>query len=59
MWVCRPCHDHIHAVFTEKQLSDHYHSREALLAHTEIQDFVRWIRHKPAGFRPRSRTRKR
>ena len=59
LWVCRPCHDHIHAVCTEKELEAHYNTRERLLGHAEIQRFVAWIFDKPAGFKPRSRASKR
>jgi hypothetical protein len=59
LWVCRPCHNQIHAVFSEKQLAEHYNTREALLGHEEIARFVDWIRTKPAGFKPQSRPRRR
>jgi hypothetical protein len=59
LWVCRPCHNHIHAVFSEKELASHYNTREALLAHEEISRFVDWIRGKPSGFKPQSRPRRR
>lgn len=61
LWLCRPCHKQIHALFTEKELAEHYHSREALLEHAEVQRFVAWIGNKPAGFVPstqRSRRRR-
>lgn len=56
--VCRPCHSQIHVVFSEKELERKYHTREALLANERIRQFVRWIRGKPAGFRPQSRKMK-
>ena len=56
LWVCRPCHDQIHQLIPEKQLAEHYHTREALLAHAELRRFVEWIRSRPPGFRPRSRS---
>ncbi len=59
LWVCRPCHNHIHDVLTEKELEADYHTRKALLAHPEISRFIGWIRGKPAGFRPGSRSMKR
>ena len=55
LWVCRACHDHIHAVLSEKELASDYNTRAALLAHPEIGKFVRWIAGKPPVFRPRSR----
>lgn len=59
LWVCRPCHSHIHASITEKDLERHYHTRERLLDHPEVERFVRWIREKPADFKPRSTSRRR
>jgi hypothetical protein len=59
LWICRPCHDHIHAVLSEKELADRYTTREALLAHPDIRGFVDWIRNKPADLKPRSRAMKR
>jgi hypothetical protein len=59
LWVCRPCHDHIHDVLTEKELEAHYSTRDALLAHPAMQRFVTWIGRKPAGFKPVSRSMKR
>ena len=53
--VCRPCHSHIHAVLGEKELTERYNSRAALLAHPDIAQFVDWLADKPAGFRPRIR----
>jgi len=55
--VCRPCHSQIHALLSEKELADHYHSREALLAHPGIRRFVAWIRSRPADLKLRSRRR--
>jgi hypothetical protein len=59
LWLCRPCHNHIHDVLSEKQLAEDHHSREALLAHPEVRRFVDWIRDRPATFRPASRSWKR
>ena len=59
LWLCRPCHNHIHDRFSEKELEAQYHSREALLAHPDIGRFVDWLRGKPAGFKPVSKSRRR
>lgn len=59
--VCRACHKQIHALFTEKELTERYHDRHALLAHQDMARFVHWIRSKPPGFVPtaqRSRRRR-
>ncbi|MGD8795601.1 MAG: hypothetical protein PVH51_02020 [Thiohalophilus sp.] len=52
--VCRPCHHHIHRVLDEKQLALEYNTRDKLLDHPEIRQFVDWLASKPAGFKPRS-----
>jgi len=52
LWICRPCHDHIHEVLSEKEMEADYHSREALLEHPAIRRFVAWIESKPEGFKP-------
>jgi hypothetical protein len=57
LWVCKPCHRHIHATLSEKQLAHDYNTRGALLAHPEIARFVRWIADKPAGLAVCSRDR--
>lgn len=59
LWICRPCHDHLHEVLSEKEMEVDYHSREALLAHPAIQRFVSWIASKPEGFKPTGRGAKR
>lgn len=46
VWMHRVCHGKIHAVFTERELLQHYHTPERLLEHPEVQKFVRWIRRK-------------
>jgi hypothetical protein len=51
LWVCRPCHSHIHTVLSEKELAMHFNNRTALLQHPDIQRFVDWIRKRPAGLR--------
>ena len=52
LWICRPCHDHIHEVLGEKEMEVGYRGREALLAHPAIGRFVTWIGNKPEGFKP-------
>lgn len=51
-WLCRPCHDHVHAVFTEKTLEREYNTLESLLEDPAIARFIRWIADKPPDFRP-------
>ena len=58
LWLCGPCHRHIHAVLSEPELAREYNTRESLLAHPEIRRFVEWIADKPAGLKVRSRDRR-
>ena len=44
--LCRPCHDKIHATFTNDELREHHDSIEALRA--ELADYIEWIRGKNA-----------
>ena len=57
IWVCRACHDTIHAALTEKQLERDYNTVEALATHPEIKKFVDWIRDKPETIGVRVRTK--
>jgi hypothetical protein len=51
-WLCRPCHNHVHALLTEKALEREFNTIESLASHPEVARFVTWIRKKPDGFRP-------
>lgn len=46
----RPCHDKVHAVFTEAELARNYASIDALLTDPEIAKFVTWISKRPIDF---------
>lgn len=59
LWVCRPCHDHIHRCFSEATLASRLNRREALLAEPEIREFIQWIGQRPTGFKPKRPVRKR
>lgn len=56
--LCVPCHGHIHAVLTEKQLADEYHTLEALRRHEEVRRFAEWIASKPVGLRVQTRRKR-
>jgi len=56
LWVCRPCHNHIHGVLSEKELESSYNTQQALLVHPEIRRFVDWISRKPASLKLGSRS---
>ncbi|MBP2292070.1 HNH endonuclease [Azospirillum rugosum] len=46
----RICHAKIHAVLSEQELRDRYHTVESLRAHPEIASFLRWVARKPPEF---------
>ncbi|RVU38294.1 HNH endonuclease [Hwanghaeella grinnelliae] len=43
----RICHKKIHSLFSEDTLAKEFSSAEALLAHPDIQTFVKWVRKQP------------
>ena len=47
--LCRPCHNNLHAVFTEKELEREYNTVAALAAHPDIARFSEWIGSRPDG----------
>jgi len=51
-WFCRPCHNHVHALFPEKTLEREFNTLELLVSHPDVARFVAWIRKKPDGLRP-------
>lgn len=42
--VCRPCHDQIHAVFTNAELRTDYDTIEALRSADRLDGYLEWIR---------------
>lgn len=44
------CHQKIHSVFTEKQLSEEYHTVQKLVEHEEIAKFIKWVAKKDIAF---------
>lgn len=42
IWICRSCHDQIHALYDETELRDLYSTREKLLEATEFKKYVSW-----------------
>jgi hypothetical protein len=42
--LCRPCHDQIHAVFTNGELRESYDTIEALRGADRLSDYLEWIR---------------
>ena len=47
IWICRSCHDSIHALYTETELRDKYSTLEALLQAPELAKFLTWKRKHP------------
>lgn len=58
--VCRPCHDHIHASFSENELRDNYSTLEKLKSSQEMAKFIEWRKKHPDfdGHAKMSNTRK-
>ena len=42
IWICRSCHDQIHALYDENTLRDRYSTLELLLADERFGKFVAW-----------------
>lgn len=59
VWIHTICHGKIHSLFTERQLAQEYDSFDKLLAHEEIQRFVRWVRKRHPSFRSSNRRSRR
>lgn len=42
--LCRPCHNQLHATFSNAQLRESYDTIEALRAAERLQEYLDWIR---------------
>jgi hypothetical protein len=42
--LCRPCHEQVHALFTNEELRESYDTVEALRAAPRLADYLAWIR---------------
>ncbi|QAU13394.1 hypothetical protein EKH57_12095 [Halorubrum sp. BOL3-1] len=42
--LCRPCHDQIHALFTNAELRETYDTVEALRSADRLRGYLDWIR---------------
>lgn len=47
--ICADCHKAIHAMFTNKELEEIYHTPEALLSHEEFAKMVKFISKQDPG----------
>lgn len=45
--LCAACHKFLHVTFSNAELAGEYASLEALLAHPDVQRFLKWIRKQP------------
>lgn len=55
-WLCRACHNFLHALFAEKTLEREFKTIERLSAHPDVIRFVAWLRAKPLDFHACTRT---
>lgn len=53
--ICRDCHKAIHAIFTNKELAQQYHTVESLLAHDALRRMLSFIARQDPGGRVRMR----
>jgi len=44
------CQAKVHAVFSETELKNYYHTVERILENEEIQKFAKWVKKKELGF---------
>ncbi|PSP84034.1 hypothetical protein BRC83_06180 [Halobacteriales archaeon QS_1_68_17] len=42
--LCRPCHEQVHALFTNEELRESYDTTEKLRAADRLADYLDWIR---------------
>lgn len=42
--LCQPCHDQIHAVFTNDELREEYDTIESLRQSDRLSKYIEWIR---------------
>lgn len=43
-WLCRACHNQVHALLTNRELKMNYNTIEKLKVHPEIIKFVEWFK---------------
>lgn len=49
------CHNQIHALFSERELLNYYHTIERLKNHEKIKSFIKWVKKKPNDFYVKSK----
>jgi hypothetical protein len=45
--LCRPCHDQLHGLFTEKELEREYFTVDLLKRNQNVRDWIEWVRKRP------------
>ncbi len=50
-YLCRACHSQVHAVLSNQELAQNYHSMSDLRRHPEIARFAAWVSNKPTGLK--------
>jgi hypothetical protein len=45
--ICADCHRQVHALWTNKQLADEFHTVEAIMADERFAKFARWVAKRP------------
>lgn len=59
VWLCVPCHRHLHRLYDEPVLADRLNHLKALQQDPEMAQFVDWLKDKPVGFKPKPSRRRR
>ena len=44
------CHNKIHSIWTESELSGYFHTIERIMTHPDMQTFAKWVSKKPVDF---------
>lgn len=47
LWICRSCHDQIHAMFNNNELRDMYFTKDLLMSNENFRKFVEWKKKHP------------
>ena len=47
LWICRSCHDQIHALFSNNELRDYFYTKELLLANDDLNKYIAWKKKHP------------
>lgn len=47
--LCQACHNQVHEVFSNNELSMHYNTVEKIREHSEMEKFINWVKKRPSG----------